>query len=66
MEIVYKTIDELIAYENNPRINDKAVLPVANSIKEFGFDIQRLAVYFKVSIPAMFYRLTNLGFLLIS
>ena len=39
---------------------------VIKKIKEFGFDIQRLAVYFKVSIPAMFYRLTNLGFLLIS
>ena len=39
---------------------------VIKKIKEFGFDIQKLAIYFKVSIPAMFYRLTNLGFLLIS
>ena len=37
MEIVYKNIDELIPYENNPRINDEAVEYVANSIKEFGF-----------------------------
>lgn len=37
MKIVYKNIDELIPYENNPRINDEAVEYVANSIKEFGF-----------------------------
>lgn len=30
-------VDELIPYENNPRINDEAVEYVANSIKEFGF-----------------------------
>ena len=34
---------------------------VIEKIKEFGLDIQRLAVYFKVSIPAMYYRLLNLG-----
>lgn len=37
MKIVHKSIDELIPYENNPRINDHAVEAVANSIKEFGF-----------------------------
>lgn len=37
MEIVNKPIDELIPYENNPRINDNAVPLVAQSIKEFGF-----------------------------
>ena len=37
MEIIYKNIDELIPYENNPRINDEAVEYVKNSIKEFGF-----------------------------
>ena len=36
MKIVNKNIDELIPYENNPRINDHAVEKVANSIKEFG------------------------------
>jgi len=30
-------IDEIIPYENNPRINGNAVENVANSIKEFGF-----------------------------
>ena len=37
MKIVNKNIDELIPYENNPRINDNAVDKVAGSIKEFGF-----------------------------
>ena len=39
MEIIYKNIDELIPYENNPRLNDEAVEYVKNSIKEFGFKI---------------------------
>ena len=39
MEIVYKNIDELIPYENNPRLNDEAVEYVKNSIKEFGFKV---------------------------
>lgn len=33
------SIDKLIPYENNPRINDRAVAAVANSIKEFGFKV---------------------------
>ncbi len=37
MEIIYKKIDEIVPYENNPRLNDGAVEAVANSIKEFGF-----------------------------
>lgn len=37
IEIVYKNINELIPYENNPRINDNAISYVANSIKQFGF-----------------------------
>ena len=37
MEIVKKHIEEIIPYENNPRMNEKAVEGVANSIKEFGF-----------------------------
>lgn len=39
MEIVYKKANELIPYENNPRINDEAVEYVKNSIKEFGFKV---------------------------
>lgn len=39
MEIIYKKIEELIPYENNPRFNDDAVEYVANSIKEFGFKV---------------------------
>ena len=40
MEIIYKPIDELIPYINNPRKNDgKAVDKVAASIKEFGFKV---------------------------
>ena len=36
MNIVYKKVDDLVPYENNPRNNDEAVDYVANSIKEFG------------------------------
>lgn len=39
MEIVYKKIEDLKPYENNPRFNDEAVQYVANSIKEFGFKV---------------------------
>lgn len=37
MEVVDVSINELMEYENNPRINDESVPFVANSIKEFGF-----------------------------
>lgn len=39
LTIIHKPINELIAYENNPRKNDQAVAAVANSIKEFGFKV---------------------------
>lgn len=39
MEIITKKIEELSPYENNPRKNEGAVDPVANSIKEFGFKV---------------------------
>ena len=37
IKIIEKDINELVPYENNARINDKAIDIVANSIKEFGF-----------------------------
>lgn len=37
IKIIEKPTSELIPYNNNARINDKAVEAVANSIKEFGF-----------------------------
>lgn len=37
--LVFLNISELKPYENNPRINDKAVDAVAASIKEFGFKV---------------------------
>lgn len=37
MKIIYKNINEVVPYENNPRNNEEAVESVANSIKEFGF-----------------------------
>lgn len=37
IKVIEKDINELVPYENNARINDKAVDVVANSIKEFGF-----------------------------
>lgn len=39
MEIIYKKIDELERYENNPRDNVAAIPYVANSIAEFGFKV---------------------------
>ena len=37
LKIVYKKIEEILPYENNPRNNDEAVDAVAESIQEFGF-----------------------------
>lgn len=37
IQVVYKSVDELIPYINNPRLNDDAVDAVASSIKNFGF-----------------------------
>ena len=39
MNIKEININDLKEYENNPRNNDEAVEPVANSIKEFGFKV---------------------------
>lgn len=39
MQIVYKDVNELIPYINNPRKNDDAVDKVASSIKHFGFKV---------------------------
>lgn len=39
MQVVEMKVDDLKEYENNPRVNDKAVEPVARSIKEFGFKV---------------------------
>lgn len=39
MQIINKRVDELRAYDKNPRRNDDAVEYVANSIREFGFKV---------------------------
>ena len=39
LKIVEVNINDLKEYENNPRNNEEAVEPVANSIKEFGFKV---------------------------
>ena len=39
MQVTMIAITKLRNYENNPRNNDEAVQPVANSIKEFGFKV---------------------------
>ena len=39
LKMVYKKIEEVLPYENNPRDNDEAVDAVAESIREFGFKI---------------------------
>lgn len=43
MQIVYKDLSWLKPYKNNPRKNEEAVEPVANSIKEFGFKVPIVA-----------------------
>ena len=39
MNLIDIDINKLIPYKNNPRKNDGAVEPVANSIREFGFKV---------------------------
>ena len=39
MQIIYKKVEDIIPYENNPRKNKEAVDYVAKSIKEFGFKV---------------------------
>lgn len=39
LEIIYKKIEELKAYENNPRENEDAIKYVKESISEFGFQV---------------------------
>ena len=39
MKIIEMQVDDLHAYENNPRDNEEAVKYVANSIREFGFKV---------------------------
>ena len=39
MNIVYKKVEELIPYVNNPRDNQNAIDKVASSIKNFGFKV---------------------------
>ena len=39
LKIIYKKINDLIPYANNPRNNDIAVELLKNSIKEFGFKV---------------------------
>lgn len=39
MEIVYKLVEDLNPYKNNPRKNEKAVKMVAASIRDFGFKV---------------------------
>ena len=39
LSIIYKPIDQIKPYENNPRNNAAAITAVAASIKEFGFRV---------------------------
>lgn len=43
MQIYDKPLEWLTPYENNPRNNEEAVEPVANSISEFGFKVPIVA-----------------------
>lgn len=39
IQIEYRSIESILPYEKNPRVNDEAVPTVMESIKEFGFKI---------------------------
>ena len=39
LQLIYKKLNDIKQYENNPRKNDDAVKYVAESIKEFGFKV---------------------------
>ena len=39
MKVEYVPLGEIHPYENNPRLNDTAMVAVENSIKEFGFRV---------------------------
>lgn len=39
MKIIYKKIEDLVKYKNNPRNNENSIKEVAKSIKEFGFKV---------------------------
>lgn len=39
LEVIYKSLNEIIPYENNPRDNEGAVEKVKKSIEEFGFNV---------------------------
>lgn len=39
MNIIEKSIESIIPYYKNPRLNDEAVKYVAESIKHFGFKV---------------------------
>ncbi|MCD8018419.1 MAG: ParB N-terminal domain-containing protein [Clostridiales bacterium] len=39
IKVVYRDVESIIPYENNPRNNDEAVQAVVESIKEFGFKV---------------------------
>ena len=39
MQIIEVKVNDLKEYENNPRINEKAIEPVMKSIQEFGFKV---------------------------
>lgn len=39
LKIEYLPTDELVPYENNPRMNDNGVEPVSRSIQEYGFKV---------------------------
>lgn len=38
-QVVYQDISQIHPYENNPRNNEAAIEPVAQSIKRFGFRV---------------------------
>lgn len=39
MQIVMRKVSELVPYERNPRLNDKAVEACAESIRQYGFKV---------------------------
>ncbi len=51
MNIQMRNINEIHPYENNPRVNDKAVESVTASLKEFGFRQPSAPEEFDAALP---------------
>ena len=58
-QVVYQDISQIHPYENNPRNNEAAIEPVAQSIKRFGFRVPIISSGIVILRTLLFYRCQN-------